>query len=201
MNYNMGPILTGDHTVNNPTIILLSNVNTYVSAANCGHHLQTLLIFLLYLHPSAEHQRPSWSPDTYRECKPAGRMPNRRNTTILDCTDNLGAEDNGSDRNNAPCSTSFTSAQILEPQSGREDSLQQVYTRRQRKATIGQRGATRMDEASKITADTWICKAINRQLARHDKNKTGQDKGSEIIYSHGTNVGFQDRTEGRWQRW
>ena len=37
----MGPRLAEDHTVDKTTIILLSNVNTSVSATNGGHHIQS----------------------------------------------------------------------------------------------------------------------------------------------------------------
>ena len=40
MTRKTGPRLAGDHTVFIPTIILLSNISTYVSAANGGHHLE-----------------------------------------------------------------------------------------------------------------------------------------------------------------
>ena len=99
MTHNMGPRLSGDHAVVRPTINLISNINTSVSAANGGQHQQTLLIFPRDIHPSANNQRPSRSPGTHREYTPTGRPPNFHETMPFKSTDKLGSEGNETNAN------------------------------------------------------------------------------------------------------
>ena len=116
MTHNTGPILAGDHTVVYLTKSLLRNVNKSVYTANSGHHLYMLLIFLQYLHPSAANQRPILSPGMHGECKAGGQNFNRRETTLLKCTEKSGDEENRDGTNNAPCPASYKEVPSLGPQ-------------------------------------------------------------------------------------
>ena len=130
-----------------PTRILLINVNTSAYADNGGQNLQTLLRFIRDLHPSDEHHHRSWSPGTHVECKTSSQTPNWRNTTLLGCTNKLGAEENRDDENRAPCPALRTSAPGLGPQ-----------RRKGRQATTS--GHTDLEKS-------------NQQLTRIDENATG----------------------------
>ena len=113
MTHNTGPRLSGNHKVVRRTIILLSNVNTSVSAANVGQHIHMLLRFIKVLHPIADHQFPSRIPETHGECKSAGKTPSRQNTTPLECTDKSGDEENRDDTNHTPHPAPRTAAPSL----------------------------------------------------------------------------------------
>ena len=99
MTRNSVPRLLGYYKVVKGTMILLFNINTYGSTANGGQHLQKFLIFIQDLHRSADHQCLIRSLGNHGECKPFGRPPNQRETMPLDCTKNMGAEENGDNIN------------------------------------------------------------------------------------------------------
>ena len=170
--------------VDKPTTILLSNVNTSVSVANGSQYLQTLLIFIRYIHPSAEHHSPSRSPGTHEECKPVGQTPNRSNTTLLKCTDKSGDERNGDKANFAPClalriafpSLGLQRCQVIQAETSVRTAPKGGNRRPMR--------SNKTDRASKTTAEARRRMTINQWLTRRDENAKSWDGDSETTYHH-----------------
>ena len=69
---------------------------------------------------------------------------------------------------------------------GREDSLKQTGTRRQRKVTSGRRRAMRTNRMSKMTAYARRMKSINQQAEGHNNNATIWYIESNTTHIHGT---------------
>ena len=157
----MGPILSRDHTVVKLSIILLSNVNTSFSAANGGQNLHKFIIFLQDIHLSANHHCPSHIPGTHRGCEPDGRTTNKRDTTLLKCTNKSGAEENRDDTNHAPYLDLRTAETRLGPQ------------RRQ-----GRRSTTSGHTAPEEGGHQLMWSDDNRQKVQDDTEKRQQNYGN-----------------------
>ena len=97
----------------------LSAVNMYVSATNGSQRLQTLLIFLQYLH-QAPMIITRVGVQARTESATLTVAPNRYNNMLFEFTDKSGAEDNGDDANHAPCPASRTALPSMRLQGKQE---------------------------------------------------------------------------------